>query len=45
MYTIEKYVWINLKNQKVIEKSDSIYYHIKSHKLQSGRQLIALCSL
>jgi hypothetical protein len=45
LYTIEKYIWVNLKNQRLFEKTDSIYYDIKTHTLQSARQIVALCTL
>jgi hypothetical protein len=45
IYTIEKYIWLNLKSQKLLEKSPHLFYDIRYHELQSGSSLLVLCTL
>ena len=45
IYTIEKYFWTNLKSQKLLGKSNTLFYDIRYHELQTKNSLLALCSL
>ena len=45
LYTIEKYLWVNLKSQRIFEKTDAYFYDIKAHILHSQTQILALCTL
>lgn len=45
MFTIENYFWVKIKKDRLFEKSNNIFYDVKIHTLQSGLEVIVLCSI
>jgi len=45
LFTIENYFWIKLKKDRLFEKSNSVFYDVKVHTLQTAVEVIVLCSL
>jgi hypothetical protein len=45
IFTIENYFWIKLKRDRLFDRSNSIFYDVKVHTLQSGAEVIVLCAL
>lgn len=45
LFTIENYFWVKVKKDRLFQKSENIFYDVKVHSLQSGVEVIVLCSL
>jgi hypothetical protein len=45
LHTIEKYIWVSVRNKRLISRTAGVIYHdIRSNAFQSGRHFVALAS-